>query len=34
MSYLALKLKQLHLDVHLEGLSLVGGKAREIEIHV
>ena len=30
----ALQLQQLHLDVHLKGLGLVGGQTREVKIHV
>ena len=32
--HLALELQQLHLDVHLQGLGLVGREAGEVEVHV
>ena len=32
--HLALELQQLHLDVHLQGLGLVGGEAREVKVHI
>ena len=32
--HLALELQQLHLDVHLQGLGLVGREAGEVEVHI